>query len=97
MNVAKRRIGARYALACSEIHAAGNGRADEKDLGHLCGGSRRTHLHRKPFKATQHIVVISRGFSGELDGFDLAHQGAEDRFPFEPSDCLADAAVNACP
>ena len=79
------------------IHAACNHRVDEKNLGHLRGGSRRIHLHRKAFKATQHIVVMARGFSGELDRFDLTHQGAENRFPFEPSDCLADAAVNACP
>jgi hypothetical protein len=58
-------------------------------------GSRRMDLHRKPFEAAQHIVVMACGFSGELDRFDLAHEGAENRFTFEPSHCLPDAAVNA--
>jgi hypothetical protein len=60
-------------------------------------GSRRIDLHRKPLEAAQYIVVGARGFSGELDRFDLAHERAENRFTFEPSDCLADAAVNARP
>jgi len=65
------------------------------DSGRLQRGSRRMDLHRKPFEAAQHIVVMACGFSRELDRFDLAHEGAENRFTFEPSHCLPDAAVNA--
>jgi hypothetical protein len=66
-----------------------------RESGHLHCGSGRMDLHRKPFEAAQHIVIMACGFSGELDRFDLANEGAENRFTFEPSHCLPDAAVNA--
>ena len=94
----------RTARGAGDVHAglqvdtAGQPAALTKtNLGRPYRGSRRRDLHRQPLEAAQHIIVMARGFGGELDRFDLAHEGAKNRFTFESGDCLADTAVNARP
>lgn len=68
--------------------------ADDR-LGHLRRASGWMDPHGKPLEASQHIVVVARGFGSELDRFDLADQGGENGLAFKSRHCLPDAAVNA--